>query len=65
VERALSEKEKEAKGWRRLGEQEGMVASETKKAEDTQGLAWVEHTAPTLMGPVMTRAGGTLVTRKL
>lgn len=61
----MSEKEKEAKCWRRLGEQEGMVVSETKKAEDTQGLAWAEHTVPTLMGPVMTRAGGTLVRRKL
>lgn len=42
---------------RRAGEgreqQDGMVASEIKKVQETQGLAWAEHTAPTLMGPGM------------
>lgn len=34
-------------------QQDGMVASEIKKVQETQGLAWAEHTAPTLMGPGM------------
>lgn len=48
------------------GEQgERWLVSETERVQEAQGLARTEHTASTVTGPVTTRAGGTLVRRKL
>lgn len=50
------------------GEQrEGWLVSETERVQETQGIGSSTHRAHciTVTGPVTTRAGGTLVRRKL
>lgn len=56
---------KGSQGLEKAGSREGWLVSETERVQETQGLARTEHTASTVTGPVTTRAGGTLVRRKL